>query len=62
MSNYVVEYKVKAESGFTHVRKVTDEAGVRAQSAALVDVTGLEFFTVRLVKPKPEPKPKEVKK
>lgn len=65
MPSYTVEFKKKTPGGFTHSRQVvdsTDEFVRIFNEAGAASFDGLEFLTIRQVKPKPEPKPKEIKK
>lgn len=66
MSNFVVEFKKKVNGGFTHARQTVsdlNEVTNIINKATEGGIEGLEFLTIRVVKPKPEPKAKpEVKK
>jgi hypothetical protein len=65
MPSYVVEFKKKNANGFNHSRKVVEGqvAVTDFYNYSLADgIDGLEFFTVRLVKTKPEVKKQEIKK
>ena len=64
MAKYVLEYRRKTADGFVHVKNTTELTGKLSEYLAGRDdeTDGLEFFTVRLVKPKPEHKKVEVKK
>lgn len=65
MASYTIEFKKKTGGGFTHSRRVVegqDNVADAFNEAMNGNIEGLEFFTVRMVKPKPEPKIKEIKK
>lgn len=59
MPDYNVEYKKKTNSGFTHIRQTVDTQDRVSDiynDAMDAGILGLEFFTVRAVKVKPEKK------
>lgn len=67
MANYIVEFKVKTPTGFTHARQTVEASQIsnainEAASAGDGEFGGLEFITVRLVKQKPVPVKVEAKK